>query len=65
VKRAGKNAWAATVIANQLKAKGGEPVGTPEGFFVLGTEGPLVDGELERAKEWARQVVASADTKTA
>jgi hypothetical protein len=30
----------------------------PEGFIVKGTEGPLEAGELERAKEWAGQIVA-------
>jgi flavodoxin I len=27
-----------------------------EGFGVSGTEGPLLDGELERAKDWAKQI---------
>lgn len=26
----------------------------PEGFTVLGTEGPLKQGELERAAEWGK-----------
>lgn len=48
--------YAAQPIADGLKRKGGQPVGTPEGFFVLSTEGPLKDGELERAAAWARQL---------
>ena len=28
----------------------------PEGFFVNGTEGPMKEGELERAAEWAKQI---------
>jgi hypothetical protein len=31
----------------------------PEGFYVQGTEGPLKQGELERAASWARQIIAS------
>ena len=30
----------------------------PEGFYVEGKEGPLKQGELERAKEWGADVVA-------
>ena len=29
-----------------------------EGFYVTGTEGPLLEGELERAADWARQIIA-------
>lgn len=29
----------------------------PAGFFVNGKEGPLKEGELERAAEWARQIL--------
>jgi len=28
----------------------------PEGFFVNGTEGPMKEGELERAAEWTKQI---------
>jgi flavodoxin len=44
--------YAGKPILNQLKKKGGMPVGEPEGFFVTGEEGPLYEGELERAKKW-------------
>ena len=50
--------YAAGRIAKQLRSKGGELVGLPEGFLVGGMEGPLVDGELERAAEWRRRVLA-------
>jgi flavodoxin len=56
VKVAGKAAYAAKKIADGLKKKGGELLAEPEGFFVRDTEGPLLEGELERAAEWARQV---------
>jgi hypothetical protein len=37
--------------------KGGELVFPPEGFLVKKSEGPLKDGELERAAEWAKGLV--------
>jgi flavodoxin len=55
----GVNAYAARPIANRLKKKGGKLVGSPEGFFVQGMEGPLVEGELDRAVNWARQIINS------
>lgn len=44
---------AAPKIAKTLKNKGGNLVVKSEGFFVTGGEGPLKDGEVERAKAWA------------
>lgn len=58
VKLWGKSAWGATHIARGLTQKGGTLVAAPEGFYVLGMEGPLLDGELERAVGWARQIAA-------
>lgn len=54
----GVNAYAARLIANQLKKKGAKLAVSPEGFFVEGMKGPLVEGELERAMNWARQIIA-------
>lgn len=51
--------YAAAPIAKELAKKGGNVAAEPEGFYVAGTEGPLVDGELERAEAWAKQLVAS------
>jgi len=51
--------YAAKPIARGLEGKGGRLVAPPEGFFVEGTEGPLRDGELERAAEWATQLKAT------
>jgi flavodoxin len=45
--------FAAKPIADMLKKKGGIPVAEPEGFCVKGSEGPLKDGELQRAADWA------------
>jgi len=50
--------YAAKPIANRLKRRGGELALAPEGFYVEGTEGPLKEGELERAAEWARPLTA-------
>jgi flavodoxin len=51
--------YAAKPIADRLEKKGGDLAVPPEGFYVDGTEGPLVEGELERAADWARQIVAT------
>jgi flavodoxin I len=41
-------------IVAALTKKGGELAVPGEGFFVEDSEGPLADGEVERATEWAR-----------
>ncbi len=48
--------YAAGRIARVLKEMGGNLVAPPEGFFVTGTEGPLREGELERAAGWAKGI---------
>ena len=45
-------------IAKRLKRKGAKLVVEAESFLVDGREGPLVEGELERARSWARDVLA-------
>jgi len=50
--------YAAKPIRDNLSKKGGEPLGEPVGFIVLGTEGPLKEGELERAAAWAGSLVS-------
>ena len=52
--------YAAKPMADRLEKKGGELTVPPEGFYVGGTEGPLLEGELERAADWARQIAAAA-----
>ncbi len=49
--------YAAKHIANTLQTKGGKLVAPPEGFLVSGEEGPLADGELERARNWSAQFI--------
>jgi flavodoxin len=51
--------YAAEPIADRLEKKGGELVIPPEGFCVGDTEGPLLEGELERAADWAKQITAT------
>jgi len=47
---------AARGIAKSLNRKGCALLLPAESFFVKGTEGPLQDGEIERAANWARLV---------
>jgi len=51
--------YAAGRIAGNLKKKGGVLIASPEGFFVTGREGPLKEGELERAAAWAKGILES------
>ena len=48
--------YAARPIADRLKAKGGRLAAPPEGFFVMASEGPLKEGELQRAMDWAKSL---------
>ena len=48
--------YAAGRISAALEEKGIKPIAPPEGFFVKGTKGPLKEGELERAVEWAKNL---------
>jgi len=52
--------FAARPIARKLEKKGGQPVAAPEGYYVEDSEGPLREGELERAAKWARKAAARA-----
>lgn len=55
---AGWFGYAAEKIAGRLQKKGGTEAGPPGLFFVKGTEGPLAEGELERAAAWARGLLS-------
>ena len=52
--------YAAKPIADAMAKKGGAPVRDPEGFFVKDSEGPLKDGELERAAAWGKDILDGA-----
>jgi flavodoxin I len=48
--------YAAEKIGKALVSLGGIQAVKPEGFFVDGSEGPITDGELERAVAWASKL---------
>ncbi len=48
---------AAKAIAKRLRKAGAALLLPPESFFVMGREGPLEEGELDRAREWARELL--------
>jgi hypothetical protein len=48
---------AAKTIAKKLRRLDYELVAPPESFFVSDSEGPLLDGELERARAWGASLV--------
>jgi flavodoxin len=52
--------YAADKMAAALTKKGARILLKPEGFIVTSSKGPLAEGELERAGEWARSVAAEA-----
>jgi flavodoxin len=51
-----KSGSAAHAIASRLKRAGVSLVVEPESFFVAEREGPLEEGELERAASWAEEI---------
>jgi len=46
--------YAAPKIARNLEQRGAMLLAQPEGFIVRGMKGPLLEGELERAADWAQ-----------
>ena len=49
--------YASKPIYKKLVGKGGTPACDPQGFYVRESEGPLEDGELERAAERGRSLI--------
>jgi flavodoxin I len=49
--------YAAPFITKELKKKGAEIAAPPAGFDVIDSEGPLKEGELDRARQWANSFV--------
>jgi flavodoxin len=43
-------------LISKLRGLGGKPVVSPQIFHVVERQGPLVEGELERARDWANQI---------
>lgn len=56
--------YAAPRIARGLEKKGGRLVARPEGFFVKDKEGPLIEGEADRAVAWGATVAMEATART-
>ncbi|MBN1400617.1 MAG: hypothetical protein JXA74_07255 [Anaerolineae bacterium] len=52
--------YAAKPLASGMQSQGERLAPPPEGFRVLGSEGGLAEGELERAAAWAREALAKA-----
>jgi len=50
--------YAAKPIADKLVKRGGVLMGEPIGFEMVESEGPLYEGELERAETWARGLLS-------
>jgi len=50
---------AAGRVARRLRAAGAHILARPTGFLVDGKTGPLAPGELDRAREWADQIVTA------
>lgn len=50
--------YAAEKIAKKLSNLGGVEANSPQGFYVNGVEGPLLDGELQRAEDWVKQAIS-------
>jgi len=48
---------AANKILRRLIDKGGEKLSDPKVFFVKDKEGPLFEGEKERAEEWGKEIL--------
>lgn len=54
---------AANKISTQLKNASATLITQPESFFVKGKKGPLVEGETQRAAEWAILIKAKAQAE--
>jgi flavodoxin len=48
---------AAKKLSHKLRKLGGKRIVLPETFHVMEREGPLYEGELERAREWTRLIM--------
>lgn len=58
-----KGGYAASTIEKALQRLGGRPLTPAEGFFVTGEQGPLKDGELDRASTWASHIALDQVSK--
>jgi flavodoxin len=56
---------AAHKLAPRLRKLGGKRVVPPETFHVVGRDGPLYEGEIERAHTWAASILQRVEARTA
>jgi flavodoxin len=49
---------AAKPLNRKLRQLGGKQIVSPKSFFVFEKQGPLYEGEIERAKTWAETILA-------
>jgi hypothetical protein len=49
--------YAAPKLEKQLLSKGGTRVVSCEGFYVKDKEGPVTDGEMDRASKWIQMAI--------
>jgi flavodoxin len=56
---------AARKLASRLRKLGGKRVVPPETFHVVGRDGPLYEGEIERARTWAASILQRVEARTA
>jgi len=55
---------AAPRLARKLRKLGGKQVIAPETFHVVERQGPLYEGEIERAQSWASAILRRMREKT-
>ena len=65
IKKRGLPGSAAKSASHKLARKGGVTIATPNSFWVEGTDGPLLDGEIDRAQTWGNALAAFAGRPTA
>jgi len=51
-------------LNQKLRKLGGKRIVPPEIFIVMGREGPLAEGELERAKDWVKLILAEVENQS-
>jgi flavodoxin len=52
-----KSGYAAEKINKKLKKIGAQTIGEPIGFYVKDSEGPLLEGEKEKAQNWLSSLI--------
>ncbi|MDH4139197.1 MAG: flavodoxin domain-containing protein [Coriobacteriia bacterium] len=50
---------AAKPISRKLRSRGYKPAGKPQTYIVLGQDGPMAEGEIDRARAWGRELAQS------